>query len=103
VKCVRRRALPEHERKALNAEMDIMLRLSHPNILKLLDSFKDREHLYMVVELARGGELFDRIVQKVCHSNCSEMHIHNNRARQQYTHTLQYKENKKRQCTDFTV
>lgn len=66
VKCVRRRALPEHERKALNAEMDIMLRLSHPNILKLLDSFKDREHLYMVVELARGGELFDRIVQKVC-------------------------------------
>jgi serine/threonine protein kinase len=65
VKCVRRRALPEHERKALNAEMDIMLRLSHPNILKLLDSFKDREHLYMVVELARGGELFDRIVQKV--------------------------------------
>jgi serine/threonine protein kinase len=65
VKMVRRLELPERERLALHAEMDIMLKLRHPNILRLIDSFQDAEKLYMVVELARGGELFDRIVQKV--------------------------------------
>ncbi|KAG5180796.1 hypothetical protein JKP88DRAFT_200183 [Tribonema minus] len=65
IKIVRRLELPERERAALTAEMDIMLKLRHPNILRLIDSFQDTEKLYMVVELARGGELFDRIVQKV--------------------------------------
>ncbi|KAK3102770.1 hypothetical protein FSP39_013833 [Pinctada imbricata] len=39
-------------------------RLSHNNIVQLLDVFDDKAHVYLVMELVTGGELFDRIVQK---------------------------------------
>ncbi|CAB1103672.1 unnamed protein product [Ectocarpus sp. CCAP 1310/34] len=48
--------------------MAIMLELDHPNIIKLLDFFEKKDHFYMVVEKVRGGELFDRIVEKVVYN-----------------------------------
>mmetsp|Transcript_17209 Transcript_17209/g.25496 ORF Transcript_17209/g.25496 Transcript_17209/m.25496 type:complete len:646 (+) Transcript_17209:101-2038(+) len=68
VKIVKKLELPQQEREALNAEIEIMLKLRHPNILRLIDSFQDDMKLYMVIELARGGELFDRIVKKVTYN-----------------------------------
>jgi calcium/calmodulin-dependent protein kinase I len=65
VKVVTQRDLPERERAALMTEMQIMLKLSHAHILRAVDFFQDEDKLYMVVELARGGELFERIVKKV--------------------------------------
>ena len=39
--------------------------MDHPNIVKLNQVFDCESHLYMVMELCTGGELFDRIVMKV--------------------------------------
>lgn len=39
--------------------------MDHPNIVKLDKVFDCQNHLYMVMELCTGGELFDRIVMKV--------------------------------------
>nr|XP_017246286.1 PREDICTED: calcium-dependent protein kinase 24-like [Daucus carota subsp. sativus] len=46
-------------------EVDIMRRLpSHPNIISFKDVFEDKEAIYLVMELCKGGELFDRIVSR---------------------------------------
>ncbi|XP_042295620.1 ribosomal protein S6 kinase alpha-4 isoform X2 [Sceloporus undulatus] len=37
---------------------------AHPNIVKLHDVHHDQYHTYLVMELLRGGELFDRIKKK---------------------------------------
>ena len=36
-------------------------RLSHRNIVDMLDWFEDQDHLFIVMELAKGGDMFDRI------------------------------------------
>ena len=43
-------------------EVEITMKLDHPSILRLYDYFEDAKHVYLVLELCSGGELFDRIV-----------------------------------------
>jgi len=44
-------------------EIAIMKIMDHPNIIKLYESFEDHRNIYLVMELATGGELFDRIIE----------------------------------------
>jgi len=43
-------------------EIVILRKLEHPNIIKLYETFEDDTHIFMVFELCKGGELFDRLV-----------------------------------------
>jgi calcium-dependent protein kinase len=45
-------------------EIQIMQKLDHPNVLKLFEYFIDETDVYLVTEICKGGELFDRIVEK---------------------------------------
>lgn len=45
-------------------EAKILMKLDHPNIVKLFELFQDSKFYYMVTEHCTGGELFDRIHQK---------------------------------------
>ncbi len=35
--------------------------LDHPNIIKVYEFFEDQFYLYIVMELCKGGELYDKI------------------------------------------
>lgn len=36
----------------------------HPNIVSFKEAYEDKDAVYLVMELCKGGELFDRIVAK---------------------------------------
>ncbi len=52
----------------IECEVTIMQMVTHPHILRLYESFDSPKRLYMVLELATGGELFDRIVERGTYS-----------------------------------
>lgn len=47
----------------LRNEIDIMKTLDHPSIIKLYDAFEDDDSVHLVMELCKGGELFERIIR----------------------------------------
>jgi len=49
----------------LQREILIMKRLDHPSIIKLYSVYEDAMNLYFVMELCKGGELFDRLVSRM--------------------------------------
>ncbi len=45
-------------------EVEILSALSHPHIVHLSEVYEDEEAVCLVMELAKGGEVFDRLVQE---------------------------------------
>ncbi|KAI5093638.1 calcium/calmodulin-dependent protein kinase type 1-like isoform X2 [Silurus meridionalis] len=46
-------------------ELDLQrVKIKHANIVSLEDIYENKSHLYLVMQLVSGGELFDRIVEK---------------------------------------
>ncbi|OKL60589.1 Calcium/calmodulin-dependent protein kinase type I [Talaromyces atroroseus] len=64
-KVINKRLMAGREHMVRN-EIAVLKRVSmgHQNILTLVDYFETMNNLYLVVELALGGELFDRICRK---------------------------------------
>lgn len=54
--------------EALFSEIAILMNLKHPNIIRLLDVYETTDKLCLVMELANGGELFDRIIERGSYS-----------------------------------
>jgi calcium-dependent protein kinase len=46
------------------SELEIMLTVDHPHIIRLYDVYETATELHLVMECADGGELFDRLVQQ---------------------------------------
>ncbi|MBN3276610.1 KPSH1 kinase, partial [Polyodon spathula] len=51
-------------REVCESELSVLRRVSHCNIIQLIEVLESQERVYMVMELATGGELFDRIIAK---------------------------------------
>ncbi|OHT15751.1 CAMK family protein kinase [Tritrichomonas foetus] len=41
----------------VNSEINALVRLNHPNIIKLYDSFEENDHLFMILQLCENGTL----------------------------------------------
>ncbi|KAK5990396.1 putative serine/threonine-protein kinase fhkC [Cladobotryum mycophilum] len=50
--------------EGLQQEIGVLMGVSHPNVLCLKDTFTERDRVYLVLELAPEGELFNYIVMK---------------------------------------
>lgn len=46
-------------------EIDIMRRCKHPNIVRMYEDYDSPRHIYLVMELITGGDLFDAISSSV--------------------------------------
>ena len=66
VKIVYKHECSAEEQKKILKEVDILRQLDHPNIIKIYEFFEDTKFMYIIMELAQGGELFDKI-QNVHH------------------------------------
>jgi serine/threonine protein kinase len=47
-----------HMEYQLRREVEIQVNLRHPNILRMFGYFHDDERIYMILEIAPGGELY---------------------------------------------
>jgi hypothetical protein len=61
VKSVRRADIDEYEH--MRTEANLLTALNHPSIIQIYDTFEDDKYLHMVVEICKGGELYDYIVK----------------------------------------
>ncbi|XBW35763.1 hypothetical protein QEN19_001333 [Hanseniaspora menglaensis] len=64
IKILLKDALSNETLNMVYAELNILKKLHHKNIIRFKDWFESREKFYIVTQLAVGGELFDRIVSK---------------------------------------
>ncbi|KAG8468777.1 hypothetical protein KFE25_007295 [Diacronema lutheri] len=53
-----------HNRQRLANEIEVLQRVSHPSVIRLHDIFETDRVLALVTDIAAGGELFDKIVDK---------------------------------------
>lgn len=52
--------------KRLKYEIDILLTLDHPNIVKCYETFEELDQIHIVMEYLRGGELIDILPNSGC-------------------------------------
>ncbi|XP_024620398.1 calcium/calmodulin-dependent protein kinase type 1 isoform X3 [Neophocaena asiaeorientalis asiaeorientalis] len=63
IKCIAKKAL-EGKEGSMQNEIAVLHKIKHPNIVALDDIYESGGHLYLIMQLVSGGELFDRIVEK---------------------------------------
>ncbi|XP_075014898.1 calcium/calmodulin-dependent protein kinase type 1 isoform X1 [Calonectris borealis] len=63
IKCIAKKAL-EGKETSIENEIAVLHKIKHPNIVALDDIYESGTHLYLIMQLVSGGELFDRIVEK---------------------------------------
>uniref|UniRef100_A0A4W4EE18 Protein kinase domain-containing protein n=1 Tax=Electrophorus electricus TaxID=8005 RepID=A0A4W4EE18_ELEEL len=63
IKCIPKKAL-EGKENSIENEIAVLHKIKHANIVSLEDIYESKSHLYLVMQLVSGGELFDRIVEK---------------------------------------
>lgn len=65
IKIIEKKLMKKSSSQAmLKRELTITQGIRHKNVVRLVDWFETRNKVYLVFELASGGELFDRIVKR---------------------------------------
>lgn len=59
-----RKSDPGLKPAGLDREITLLQEMRHRNIIKLVDIHEDEEYVHLVTDLCKGGELFDKIVDK---------------------------------------
>ena len=62
VKIIDKSTITQDEKALLRTEIAVLKLVKHPNIIKMLGLYESKDHIYIVMEMLKGGELFERIV-----------------------------------------
>ncbi|KAL4466496.1 hypothetical protein ABPG72_016637 [Tetrahymena utriculariae] len=62
MKVIPKNAQDKDQELQLTMEIDILKQLDHPSILKMYEFYQDKKNFYIITEIVKGGELFDKIV-----------------------------------------
>lgn len=62
-------------KKAFESELAVLRKVQHTYVVRLYEVFECRNKVYLVMELATGGELFDRIVSRGCFTEQDGTHV----------------------------
>jgi hypothetical protein len=47
----------------MRQEANLLSALNHPSIIKIYDTYEDQKNLHIVVEICKGGELYDHVIK----------------------------------------
>jgi serine/threonine protein kinase len=64
VKVINREGLKPSDDEAVLNEVAILQSMSNRHIIQILDFFEEKDYFFMVMDYMRGGDVFDRIVEK---------------------------------------
>ena len=64
IKIINKEAMDEKELEQARTEIEIMKISKHPYIVKLFDVFENRMHIYIIMELCKGGDLFSYLEKR---------------------------------------
>eukprot|EP01039_Chlorochromonas_danica_P007127 gene7127-7880_t len=62
VKIIDKATIEPEEKSLLRTEIAVLKLVNHPNIIKMMGLYETKSHIYIVMEMLKGGELFERIV-----------------------------------------
>lgn len=62
IKIVHLGTFSEAQAAMLRQEVEILSRMDHPNVVKLYEVIEEDGKLYLLMELLKGGNLFERLV-----------------------------------------
>ena len=52
-------------KEELIKEIEILKQIDHPNVMRVYEYYQDDEFFYIVSEICTGGEVFDKILEKI--------------------------------------
>jgi hypothetical protein len=55
----------------MRQETNLLSALNHPSIIKVYDTYEDQKYLHIVVEICKGGELYDHVIETYNNNNNS--------------------------------
>jgi calcium-dependent protein kinase len=81
LKSLSKRALAREKLNRMKDEIRCMAYLDHPNILRVHEFFENKDVIYLILELCRGGELLDRLHKQ-------QGHHYSEKVACKYVHTM---------------
>ncbi|CAD8157767.1 unnamed protein product [Paramecium octaurelia] len=64
LKIINKQQISQNQVEAIKHEVDIMKLINHPYIVRLVESFENRSHIYLVTELIKDGDLYDYVEER---------------------------------------
>jgi len=61
MKQIHKPSLTEREKEFLREEIQIIKLISHPNIVQMRETYETEKYMFIIMEQASGGELFEHI------------------------------------------